>query len=267
MSDAVKVMILCGGMGTRLRELTELRPKPMVEIGGRPILWHIMKTYSHHGMVEFILCLGYKGATIRDYFLNYHAMSRDFTVRLGSAAGVTIHDGSSGESDWVVTLTDTGERTMTGGRIARAARYLGDGATFAVTYGDGLTDADLRGALAFHRQSGRLATLTGVRPPSRFGELVVEAGRAVAFSEKPPLSTGLVNGGFFFFQKDFLRYLSDDEACVLERAPLERCAVDGQLGVYEHSGFWHCMDTPRDWEMLQGLWESGRAPWKVWSDS
>jgi glucose-1-phosphate cytidylyltransferase len=261
----MKVMILCGGMGTRLRELTELRPKPMVEIGGRPILWHIMKLYAHRGMNEFILCLGYKGAMIKEYFLNYETMNSDFSVQLGSKNGIVFHDQSHAEAGWTVTLADTGEKTMTGARIARAARYLDTPGTFAVTYGDGVTDADLTAALAFHRKMGRLATLLGVRPPSRFGELMVDDGLVRAFNEKPQVSEGLINGGFLFLEPDFLRYVTPDEGCILERAPLQRCAADGQLSVFQYDGYWQCMDTLRDWDALQAQWESGRAPWKVWA--
>jgi len=260
----MKVMILCGGMGTRLRELTEVRPKPMVEIGGRPILWHIMKLYAHHGMNEFVLCLGYKGAMIKEYFLNYETMNSDFSVQLGSKSDIVFHDQNHTEAGWTVTLADTGERTMTGGRVARAARYLDGSGTFAVTYGDGVTDVDLTTALTFHRRSGRLATLLGVRPPSRFGELVAGDGLVHAFNEKPQVTGGLINGGFFFFEPDFLRYVTTDEDCVLERTPLQRCAADGQLSVFQHDGYWQCMDTLRDWESLQAQWESGRAPWRVW---
>jgi glucose-1-phosphate cytidylyltransferase len=261
----MKVMILCGGMGTRLRELTEIRPKPMVEVGGRPILWHIMKIYAHYGMRDFVLCLGYKGAMIKEYFLNYEAMNSDVSIELGSNQGVVFHDQTHNEAGWRVTLTDTGDGTSTGGRIARAARYLDDSTTFAVTYGDGVTDVNLSAALEYHRSMGRLATLTGVRPPSRFGEVVASGGIVQAFSEKPQVSEGLINGGFFFFTRDFLRYLSSDAGCILERGPLERCAADGQLSVYPHDGYWQCMDTLRDWESLQSQWESGVAPWKVWS--
>ena len=261
----MKVMILCGGMGSRLRELTEVRPKPMVEIGGRPILWHIMKLYAHHGMREFILCLGYKGSMIKEYFLNYETMNSDFTVELGKSNSIRLHGAAHNEDGWRVTLAETGERAHTGARIARSARYLGDDTTFAVTYGDGVTDADLAAALSFHKSRGRLATLTGVRPQSRFGEIVEDAGRVVEFREKPQVGQGLINGGFFFFEKGFLRYLSDDDGCVLEREPLERCAADGQLSVFEHAGYWQCMDTMRDWELLQRQWEIGQAPWRVWA--
>ncbi|MDA8117424.1 MAG: glucose-1-phosphate cytidylyltransferase [Actinomycetota bacterium] len=261
----MKVMILCGGVGTRLRELTEIRPKPMVEVGGRPILWHIMKLYAHHGMDDFILCLGYKGSMIKEYFLNYESMNSDFSVELGKKNSIAFHDHNHNEAGWRVTLADTGEKTMTGGRIMRAARYLEGKGTFAATYGDGVTDADLAAALAYHRKMGRLATLTGVRPPSRFGELIADGGLVRAFTEKPQVAEGLINGGFFFFEPAFLRYLTADEDCVLERAPLERCAADGQLSVYRHDGYWQCMDTLRDWESLQSQWDTGRAPWKVWA--
>lgn len=260
----MKVIILCGGMGTRLRELTDLRPKPMVEVGGRPILWHIMKMYAHYGMTDFVLCLGYKGSTIKEYFLNYEAMNSDFTVELGRRNGVELHGAVHGECGWRVTLAETGERAMTGARIRRAAAYLEDDETFAVTYGDGVTDADLSAVLRFHRSHNGLATLTGVRPPSRFGELAASEGRVTAFSEKPQVAQGLINGGFFFFERGFLDYLTDDDDCVLERAPLERCAADRQLFVYSHPGYWQCMDTLRDWESLQKQWEEGTAPWRVW---
>jgi glucose-1-phosphate cytidylyltransferase len=260
----MRVMILCGGMGTRLRELTDLRPKPMVEIGGRPILWHIMKLYACHGMTDFLLCLGYKGSIIKEYFLNYEAMNSDFTVELGHRSGVHLHGAGHGERGWQVTLADTGESAMTGARIRRAAKFLGDDQTFAVTYGDGLTDVDLSAALAFHRSHGGLATLTAVRPPSRFGELAATEGRVTAFIEKPQVAQGLINGGFFFFERGFIDYLTDDDTCVLEREPLERCAGDKQLFLFSHPGYWQCMDTIRDWESLQKQWESGRAPWKVW---
>ena len=260
----MKVIILCGGQGTRLRELTEVRPKPMVEIGGRPILWHILKIYARYGMTDFILCLGYKGNLIKEYFLNYEGMNSDFTIELGNRGAIQYHGGGHGEAGWRISLVDTGEAAMTGARIARAAAHLGSQETFAVTYGDGVTDVDLREVLNFHRASGRLATLTGVRPPSRFGELTHDGGRVLRFTEKPQVASGLINGGFFFFEPEFLRYLSTGDPCVLEREPLERCAAEGQLTVYEHSGYWQCMDTLRDWESLQRQWSEGRAPWKVW---
>lgn len=262
----VKALILCGGQGTRLREHTELKPKPMVEVGGRPILWHIMKCYSHYGVTDFVLCLGYKSAVIKEYFLNYNAMMTDFTISLGKSSTIEIHKASMIEEHWRVTLADTGEDTMTGARVNKAASYLDDEETFLVTYGDGVADIDIGELIAFHRSHGKLATLTGVRPPSKFGELQCTGNSVLSFSEKPTGGQSLVNGGFFCFQREFLRYLSSHTDCVLERAPLESCARDGQLHVYEHDGFWQCMDTFRDWTTLESMWKSGKAPWKVWSD-
>jgi glucose-1-phosphate cytidylyltransferase len=258
----MQVMVLCGGMGSRLREHTESRPKPMVEVGGVPIIVHIMRMYSAAGFREFILCLGYKGNVIKEYFLNYEAMSRDFTVDLGRPGAVQYHASAQEAQEWRVTLVDTGETTMTGARIRRASKYLGAGGTFAVTYGDGVADLALEEVLAFHRSHGKLATMTGVRPPSRFGEIEHDAAGVVrAFNEKPNATQGLINGGFFFFEADFLRYLDDDPSSLLEREPLERCVRDGQLAVYEHHGFWQCMDTYRDWEHLESYARSGAPPW------
>jgi glucose-1-phosphate cytidylyltransferase len=262
----VKCIILCGGQGTRLREHTELRPKPMVEIGGRPILWHIMKLYAFHGISEFVLCLGYKAHVIKEYFLNYKAMNSDFTIKLDESEGIALH-GSDTEDSWQVTLADTGENTMTGARILRAARYLDGDDTFMVTYGDGVSDVNLGELLRFHRQHGMMATLTGVRPPSRFGELRTKGNRVASFAEKPKHHRGMINGGFFCFERDFLQYFDDTPGCTLEGAPLELCAADGNLGVFEHQGFWQCMDTYRDWQGLEAQWQSGEAPWKVWDQS
>lgn len=258
----MKVMILCGGLGTRLREETEFKPKPMVDVGGRPILWHIMKHYGSHGFKEFVLCLGYKGEVIKHYFLNYKLENHDLRVRL-TTGDVSIQDGGATE-DWDVTLAYTGEATMTGGRVKRAARYLGR-EPFFLTYGDGVTDVDLIALLEFHRSHGRLATLTGVKPPGRFGELNLDGGRVTTFLEKPSISGGYINGGFFVCEPGFLDYLSEDESCTLERAPLESLARDGQLMMYPHDGFWQCMDTYRDYQLLNDLWNEGRAPWKTWS--
>jgi glucose-1-phosphate cytidylyltransferase len=258
----MQVVILCGGLGTRLREETEFRPKPMVEVGGRPLLWHIMKIYAHHGFDEFILCLGYKGEQIKQYFLNYEAMTRDLTVKLGASRSVTLHEGDL--ESWTVTLADTGAAAQTGARVKRIARYI-SGNTFLMTYGDGVADVDLRAVLAFHRAHGRIATVTGVRPPSRFGELLTADTRVVQFSEKPSISQGYINGGFFVFEREIFRYLSDDDACVLEREPLERLAKDGQLEMYPHEGFWQCMDTPRDLQHLAEHWAGPNPPWRVWS--
>jgi len=261
----MKTMILCGGQGTRLREQTEFRPKPMVEIGGRPILWHIMKLYAFHGITEFILCLGYKAHVIKEYFLNYQAMNCDFTVDLGRKDGIRLHGANPAEESWRVTLADTGEDAMTGTRVARAAKYLDDDdETFMVTYGDGLSNVNIRAVIEFHREHGDLATLTGVRPFSRFGELMCDEHRVTSFSEKPQIGQGLVNGGFFCFQRGFLDYLSEAPNCILERTPLEACAADGELHAFEHTGYWQCMDTYRDWQSLEAQWQSGNAPWEIW---
>lgn len=258
----VPVFVLCGGLGTRLREETELRPKPMVPVGNRPILWHIMRTYAHHGFRRFVLCLGYKAEAVKAYFLNYASLNSDFTVELKTNR-LTVHS-IDHDQDWEVTLADTGELTMTGARVARAAaRYVGDVTDFAVTYGDGLTDADLADEYRFHREHGRHGTVLGVNPPSRFGELRVAGTRVESFSEKPDFAESWINGGYFFFRREFLPYLSADESCVLEREPLVRLAADGQLNVYQHRRYWACMDTQRDREQLEKLWASGKAPWAV----
>jgi glucose-1-phosphate cytidylyltransferase len=257
------VVLLCGGMGTRLREETEYRPKPMVEIGDRPILWHIMKGYAEYGHTDFIVCLGYKGERIREYFLRYDEMQHDLTVELGDPTRTVRSHGDHDELGWRVTLANTGLKAMTGARIKRASRYI-EGDTFMVTYGDGVCDIDFNSLVAFHRASGRLATITGVRPQSRFGELVTDGERVTAFSEKPQVHDGLINGGFFVFDRRVLNYLSDDEDCVLERTPLEQLAAEGQLGVYKHEGFWQCMDTYRDFQYLNSLWSEGEAVWATW---
>ncbi|WP_337176261.1 glucose-1-phosphate cytidylyltransferase [Paludisphaera sp.] len=258
----VPVFVLCGGLGTRLREETELRPKPMVPVGNRPIVWHIMRTYAHHGFRRFVLCLGYKAEVVKSYFLNYASMNSDFTVELKSN-NVVVHSVDH-DQDWEVTLAFTGELAMTGARVARAAsRYLGDARRFAVTYGDGVTDVDLAAEYRFHREAGTLGTVLGVNPPSRFGELKLDGHRVEEFAEKPEFVDNWINGGYFFFERDFLPYLSPDEGCVLEREPLIRLAQDGQLSMYRHRGYWACMDTQRDLEQLNKLWASGEAPWAV----
>lgn len=256
----VPVFVLCGGLGTRLREETELRPKPMVPIGSRPILWHIMRSYARHGFRKFVLCLGYKAEVVKSYFLNYASMNSDFTVEL-KTNDVKVHS-IDHDQDWQVTLADTGELTMTGARVARAAaRYLGEAPQLAVTYGDGLTDANLAAEYAFHLAQGRVGTVLGVNPPSRFGELRVEGENVQEFSEKPDFADSWINGGYFFFRREFLPYLQTEEACVLERDPLVRLARDGQLSIFRHRGFWACMDTQRDREQLDKLWAAGDAPW------
>jgi len=260
----VPVFVLCGGLGTRLKEQTELLPKPMVPIGSRPILWHVMHTYAHYGFKKFILCLGYKGEVIKAYFLNYASMNSDFTVEL-KTNNVTVHS-IDHQQDWQVTLADTGELTMTGARVARAAeKYLGGGEHFAVTYGDGLTNADLRQELAFHLSHGKVGTVLGANPPSRFGQIMLDGDTVSRFEEKPEFTDEWINGGYFFFHRDFLAYLSRDESCVLERGPLVKLAGDGQLAIFKHQGFWACMDTQRDLDHLNQIWASGKAPWAVWS--
>ena len=258
----MQVMILCGGLGTRLREETEFRPKPMVEIGGRPILWHIMKHFAHHGLSRFVLCLGYKAGSIKDYFLRYEEANNDFTICLGSQRKLTYHQAHQ-EQAFEVTLADTGQATMTGARVKRAARYLGPG-PFLVTYGDGLADVDLGELVRFHRSHGKLATVTSVKPQSRFGVLELEpGGRVRAFAEKP-VSEGWVNAGFFVFEPRVLDYLREDADCVLEHDPLERLAKDGELVAFRHPGFFQAMDTYREYQLLNDLWSRGKAPWKTW---
>jgi glucose-1-phosphate cytidylyltransferase len=258
----MKVVVLCGGQGTRLREETEFRPKPMVEVGDRPILWHILKMYSHYGFRQFVLCLGYRGNMIKEYFLKYEAMNNDFTISLGSRRRIVFHDAHD-EQDYQVTLADTGPETMTGGRVRRVQRHLRDDDTFMVTYGDGLADVDLHALVDFHRRHGRLATVTAVRPSSRFGVLDVDDdGKVARFAEKPQLE-GWASAGFFVFDRRVLGYLGGDD-CILEREPLERLAAEGELMVYRHDGFFFAMDTYREFKMLNELWDRGEAPWKVW---
>jgi glucose-1-phosphate cytidylyltransferase len=260
--NQVPVFILCGGLGTRLKEMTEFRPKPMVPLGQDPIILHIMKHYGRFGFRRFVLCMGYKSEVIREYFLNFYAMHSDVTIDLKTNS-VDVHSVDH-SCEWEVTLAYTGELTMTGGRIARAAgRYLGDAQHFAVTYGDGLTDANMIAEFDYHLSHGRLGTVLGVNPPSRFGEFRMEQDQLVEFVEKPELHSAWINGGYFFFRRDFLGYLSTDESCVLEREPLAKLARDGQLSVYQHRDFWACMDTQRDHEQLTKLVESGQAPWTL----
>ena len=256
----IPVVILAGGQGTRLREETAFRPKPMVDIGGRPILWHIMKTYDHFGFRRFILPVGYKGNVIKEYFLSYADRHADFTVNTLSGQ-LQRHD--SPPESWDVTVVDTGLDTMTGGRVKRLAAHLGD--RFMVTYGDGVADVPIDRLLDFHDAHGRLATVTAVRPPARFGALALDGDRVAEFSEKPQAEAGWINGGFFIFERAVLDYLTGD-ATVLEREPLERLAQDEQLMAYRHHGFWEPMDTERDLNSLVGMWTSGMAPWKVWDD-
>jgi len=258
MNNKPKVVILAGGRGMRLHEETEFRPKPLVEIGGRPILWHIMKLYAYYGFSEFIICLGYKGDMIKDYFLNYEEMNNDFTIQLGTKREV-IFNSSHAESDWVVTLADTGEDTMTGARVRKIQRYI-EGDVFMLTYGDGVGNINIKELYEFHLQHGRLATVTGVRPPSRFGELIIKNGDLKQFGEKPQIHEGIINGGFFVFNRGVFDYFSEDDNCTLEREPLERLAGKNELKVYRHDGFWHCMDTAKDHQELNKMWGEGKSP-------
>lgn len=257
-----KVVILCGGRGTRLREETEIRPKPLIEIGDKPILWHIMKIYSYYGFKDFVLCLGYKGDLIKEYFLNYEAMNNDFTIELGKKNKITFHN-SHLEKDWSVTLVDTGKEAQTGSRIKRIEEYI-DGDTFMVTYGDGVGNIDIKKLLVYHRKHKNIGTITGVHPSSRFGELIIKGSKIKEFNEKPQVREGFINGGFFVFNKEFFKYLKEDNNCYLEHDPLENLAKENQLSVYLHNGFWQCMDTQRELGILNELWRNKNAPWKIW---
>lgn len=256
-----KVVILCGGMGTRLGRETEYRPKPMVEIGNKPILWHIMKIYAHYGFKDFVLCLGYKGDVIRNYFLNYLALNSDFTINLGRREFQICSEHS--ESDWNVALVDTGLKAMTGARLKRVEKYI-DTDPFMLTYGDGVANIDIGRLLKFHKSHNNLGTVTGVLPTFRFGELDINGDRVMNYSEKSRSKSKYVNGGFFVFSRGFFKYLSDEESCVLEKEPLENLAKDGELMVYKHKDFWQCLDTKRELSLLNQLWNSNDAPWKVW---
>jgi glucose-1-phosphate cytidylyltransferase len=258
----MKVVILAGGKGTRISEETAIRPKPMVEIGGHPMLWHIMNLYAHHGFKDFVLALGHKGDLVRRYFLDYRSSHSDVTVDLFTGV-VDCHENYS--DDWTVSLIDTGQETQTAGRVKRLAPYLRKSPRFMLTYGDGVSDIDLGELLAFHESHGRIGTLTAVRPAARFGALVFQGNQIVEFKEKPQTSEGWVNGGFFVFERAFLDLLEEaDDLTMLEGMPLERLARDGQLMAFQHPGFWHCMDTLRDKERLEDLWQAGQAPWKTW---
>ena len=262
----MRVLILCGGLGTRLREETEFRPKPMVEIGGRPILWHIMKGYAAHGFNDFVLLLGYKGEIIKRYFLDYQLLTSDVTVRLGAGHEVQVHSRNPElDVDWKVTMVDTGAAAQTGARIAKAKRYI-DGDRFLLTYGDGVANVDLGKLLEFHQAHGKLVTVTGVHPPARFGNFELDGDQVTRFAEKPLVGDGYINGGFFVLEKAALDYLSTEDGCALEQAPLERLARDGQLRMFAHDRFWQCMDTLRDVGHLNELWASRNAPWKTWTE-
>jgi glucose-1-phosphate cytidylyltransferase len=253
----MKTVILCGGLGTRLSEETQVRPKPMVEVGGRPILWHIMKQYERHGCSDFVLALGYKGEVIKDYFLHYHARQSDLTVHLKSG---TVDYTNPTAENWNVSLVDTGASTMTGGRLLRLKSLVQPGGTFMLTYGDGVSNVDITKLLAFHRKHGRLATVTAVHPPVRFGELSIVQDRVVEFQEKPQTNEGWINGGFMVFEPRVFDFIKGD-ATLLEREPLEQLASTGELMAYRHNDYWHAMDTLRDKQALEELWATGKAPW------
>ncbi|MDX2107087.1 MAG: glucose-1-phosphate cytidylyltransferase [Candidatus Melainabacteria bacterium] len=256
----MKVAILAGGLGTRLQEETQIKPKPMVEIGGRPILWHIMKIYSHFGFKEFVIALGYRGGIIKDYFLNYR--TRDSNLVIDLKSGDTEVSSPHDVEDWKVHLIDTGIDTMTGGRIKRVAEYLGN-EPFMVTYGDGIADINLKAVLDLHQKEKRIATVSAVRPPARFGQIRLDKTKVIGFAEKPQADSGWINGGFFVLDSKIKNYITDDET-IFEREPLETLAQEGMLSSYQHDGFWQCMDTVRDVELLQSLWASGNAPWRIW---
>ena len=256
------VVILAGGQGTRLREETEFRPKPMVTIGGRPILWHIMKLYSSFGFYRFIICLGYKGEMIKNYFLNYHMENIDFTINTKTGK---IVEHQQNPEEWEVTLVDTGEKCYTGGRVARIKQHI-DTDRFLLTYGDGVANVNIEALLQFHLSHKKIASITGVNPPSRFGNFKLENNQVVDFLEKQQINESWINGGFFVLEKDFFNYISIESSCVLEKTPLQNLALDKELMIYKHNGFWQCMDTIREHELLETLWTT-TAPWKTWNNS
>ena len=261
----MKVVILCGGMGWRLREETEIKPKPMVEISGMPILWHIMKSYTHYGFNEFVLCLGYKGEVIKEFFYHYEMLSNDFTIELGGKERKITTYPRHSEKGWKVTLVDTGAQAMTGARVKRIEKFI-DSDNFMLTYGDGVADINIEKLLTFHKKHGKIGTVTGVYPYSTYGELRLIGDCVQSFKEKPQHKEDMrtINGGYFVFNKKFFKYLRDDDSCVLEREPLEELVNAAELKVYHHEGFWQCMDTYRDYKKLEELWKNGEAPWKVW---
>ena len=255
----MKVAILAGGLGTRLSEETNVKPKPMVEIGHFPILWHIMKSYTHYGFNEFVIALGYKGELIKDYFVNYRHRAHDLTVDLASG-DLTLHSGDS--EKWMVHLLDTGLNSQTGGRVKKVAQYIGN-EPFLLTYGDGVSDIDIQKLLTYHKEHGKMATITAVHPTARFGSLHIEGDNVKKFAEKPQIKEGWINGGFFVLEPEVADYIEGEDTH-FEREPLERLAEEGQLMVYRHNGFWQCMDTLRDLRLLENSWQTGKAPWKVW---
>lgn len=258
----MKAVILCGGQGTRIRDVADDIPKPMIRIGDRPILWHIMQLYAASQISDFVLCLGYKSWSIKEYFLNFHAQVADISVCPGRPGEVQFQAGDFPEMNWQIELIETGVNSMTGARLWRVRDRLAGEDLFCFTYGDGVADIEIADVVAFHRRHGKIGTVTGVRPPGRFGVMAIEGERVSAFSEKPQTGEGLINGGFFVFDKRVFDYLDADPGLVFEQEPLRRLAEDGQLMLFEHSGFWQPMDTYREWKMLNEMWDSGQAPWK-----
>lgn len=256
----MKVVILCGGKGTRLLSSSEIKPKPLFEIGGVPILVHIMNTYSKYGFNEFVLCLGFMSKTIKEYFLNYEMLSNDFTIETGSNK-IELHRSHS-KHNWKITMADTGENAMTGARVKRVEKYI-DSDSFMLTYGDGVSDVNIKELLKYHDNHGKIATLTGVAPPSRYGELLLHDDKVLSFREKPKSDDNSINGGYFVLTKTIFDYLKDEDSCIFEREPLEKLAADDNLRVFKHSGFWQCMDTPRDYHYLNDLYARGEAPWET----
>jgi glucose-1-phosphate cytidylyltransferase len=257
----LKVVILCGGLGTRIRDVAEHIPKPMIPIGRYPIVWHIMKYYASYGFKDFVLCLGYKGQVIKEFFLNYETNTKDFTVRLGSSSDIRFHTDHD-ESDWQVTMVDTGLNALTGARVRKIRNYIGDDENFMLTYGDGVGDIDLDKLIAFHKKKGKILTVTGVHPPGRFGELVAGPDMLVSeFNEKPQATAGNISGGFFVCRREIFDYLDEREDLMFEQEPMKRLVADRQLCLYEHNGFWQPMDTSREYQLLNSLYESGNAPW------
>ena len=263
----MKAVILCGGQGTRIRDVADNIPKPMIQIGERPILWHIMRLYAHSGIKDFVLCLGYRSWSIKQFFLNFHPFVADVTVRLGQPDGLSYDNADFPERDWNVSLVETGLSTQTGGRLWRVRDWVRDSELFCFTYGDGVADLDVGAVVAFHRRHGKVATVTGVRPPGRFGVMTIAddghdgARRVSDFLEKPQTGEGLINGGFFVFDQRVFDYLTEDPALVFEQEPLQQLARAGELVLYEHDGFWQPMDTYREYKLLHDLWDAGKAPW------
>lgn len=264
MNKNLKTVILCGGAGTRIRDVSEVLPKPMLPVGDKPMLWHIMKIYAHYGITDFVLCLGYKGWIVKEFFLNYAAKVSDISLTLGKQDSIIYHNANT-EVDWKVTLVETGEPSQTGARIWNARNYLQDCDIFSVTYGDGVADINIGSLIETHKNSGLLGTITGVRPSGRFGEMETEGGLVSEFNEKPNVRTGLINGGFMMFAREVLdKYFREGEDLGLEGEVLTKMVKDRELGVYQHQGYWQCIDTPREYHMLNNLWNEGKAVWKVW---